>query len=328
MTRSPGPIRYVDNPVPPPYSVQFELSYKCNLRCTMCYNGSGPARPGELTDEEWFDIVQQTIDTGILEAIVSGGEPLIRGQAFVRRLLEMLSDAGISIHLITNGTYVDEDFVRSLRGLNMRIIQTSIDGHTPEIHDEIRGPNFRDVTAATALFAKYGFFCRVGTTIQRLNEHHLVDLVEMAVLMGAREVVVDQFLPIGRSVSTYDDISTTRSHDDIRDEVARLAQTYSHLITIRQGMRCNDQLKQQADQEVNDSVIIRPNGDIRLGCMAPFTCGNVRDLGFSNLWYSKGAQAWRSPKVAAYVEAAVDNPALLEQQKRLGILNGYENVPI
>lgn len=318
-------MRSIETDVRPPYSVQFELSYRCNLRCNMCYNGSGPARPGELTDSEWLDIVQQTIDVGILEAIVSGGEPLVRGPEFVCRIVEMLSDAGISVHLITNGGYVDRDFVRSLSGLNIRIIQTSIDGHIPEIHDVIRGPNFNDVVTATTLFTTHGFFCRIGTTIQRLNEHHLEDLVNLAILLGAQEIVIDQFLPIGRSIGNYQEIATTRSHEDIRDEVQKLSETYSNLIVVRQGMFCRDQLHHQGEQEFSDSVIVRPNGDLRIGCMAPFSCGNVRDGGFAEVWQRQGALAWHSPKVRKYVESVTDNPSLMAAHKRLGANNGYEN---
>src|SRR3972149_1723987 len=121
----PCSIRRFDGSTRPPYSIQFELTFRCNLRCNMCYNGSGPKRPGELSGEEWLDVVRQAIDIGILEAIISGGEPLLKGSKLVRRILGMLTDAGVSIHLITNGTYVTEEFVKSLRGMNMRICQTS-----------------------------------------------------------------------------------------------------------------------------------------------------------------------------------------------------------
>jgi MoaA/NifB/PqqE/SkfB family radical SAM enzyme len=295
----------------------------------MCYNGSGETIDRELTDDEWLDIVRQSIDLGIMEAIVSGGEPLMRSKTFVIRLLEMLSDSGISIHLITNGTFVDRDFVRSLRGFNLRIIQTSIDGHTPEIHNAIRqGRNFNNVVAATSLFASHGFYCRIGTTIVKMNEEHIEDILEFAVSLGSQEIVIDQFLPIGRSVLNYGKITTSRSHEDIRKEIERLGKAYADLITVRIGMLCQDQLQQCSDQEVNDSIIIRPNGDLRLGCMAPFTCGNVMDKGLRYVWETGGAYAWKSPKVTEYVNRVHDNASMMAEYKNLGVLHGYENEQI
>lgn len=322
------PIRHLRAEVRPPYSVQFELTFKCNLHCTMCYNGSGPARPAELSDEEWLDVVRQGIDLGILEAIVSGGEPLLRGRDFVLRILGMLTEAGVSIHLITNGTYVTPEFVRSMRGMNMRICQTSIDGPTAEIHDAIRGKNFDAVTRATHLFASHGFFSRVGTTIQRLNQDRIQELIELAVLLGAAEIVVDEFLPIGRSISNYNRICCTKTHDEIREEVRYCRKCYQNVILVREGMVCEDQLRQQAAPEVNDSIIIRPDGEMRLGCMAPFSVGNARSQGLAAAWCDGGEHAWKSPKVQDYVHNVKDNPTLMAEHVRIGALNGYENASI
>ena len=40
--------------------------------------------------------------------------------------------------------------------------------------------------------------------------------------------------------------------------------------------------------EVNAGGIIRPNGDFRLDCMAPFIIGNVLKTPLKELWQTKG----------------------------------------
>jgi MoaA/NifB/PqqE/SkfB family radical SAM enzyme len=323
------PIRHVENDIRPPYSIQFELTFKCNLSCNMCYNGSGQARPGELSDREWIEIVQQAIDLGILEAIISGGEPLLRGRDFVLRILRMLTDAGVATHFITNGTFVTPDFVRSLRGINMRLCQTSIDGPSREVHDAIRGKkNYDLVTRATHLLASHGFNTRIGCTIQRKNQDYIQEMIEQAVMLGANEIVIDEFLPIGRSIGNYDDILVTKSRDEIREEVRHLREVYQSTILVREGMACHDQLNQQAAMEVNDSIIIRPDGELRLGCMAPFSAGNAKKQGLAKAWSDAGAFAWKSHKVQEYICSVKDNRTLMEQQQQLGIFNGYENVQL
>lgn len=293
-----NPIRILNETARPPYSIQFEITFRCNLRCNMCYNGSGPARPGELSNNDWLEIARQAIDLGMMEAIVSGGEPLLKGSKLVHKMLGMFTDAGVSIHLITNGTYVTEEFVRSLKSMNMRICQTSIDGPNAEIHNVIRGQdNFDDVTNATNLFSSYGFNSRVGTTIQRMNENCIQEMIELAVILGAHEIVVDEFLPIGRSISNYEMIKPTRARDLIREEIRYYRDAYQTMVLVREGMSCNEQLRQQAAPEINDSIIVRPDGELRLGCMAPFTVGNVRAGGLAKVWREAGARAWKSPKV-------------------------------
>jgi hypothetical protein len=100
------------------------------------------------------------------------------------------------------------------------------------------------------------------------------------------------------------------------------------MVLVREGMSCEDQLRQQAAPDVNDSIIIRPDGEMRLGCMAPFTVGNVRNGGLAKVWRESGSSAWKSDKVQSYVENVTDNAALLAQHRSLGALNGYENATL
>ena len=53
----------------------------------------------------------------------------------------------------------------------------------------------------------------------------------------------------------------------------------------------------------NSGAIIRPNGDIRLDCMAPFVIGNVLDDDFQQIWLQKGGTCWESPEVIKYAES-------------------------
>jgi len=49
-------------------------------------------------------------------------------------------------------------------------------------------------------------------------------------------------------------------------------------------------------------AIIRPNGDIRLDCIAPFVIGNVANLPFYEQW-KKGRNAWQDERVKKYINS-------------------------
>ena len=53
----------------------------------------------------------------------------------------------------------------------------------------------------------------------------------------------------------------------------------------------------------NQGAIIRPNGDIRLDCVAPFTIGNVIDDDFFEVWRKKSRYVWGSPELIEYYES-------------------------
>ena len=55
--------------------------------------------------------------------------------------------------------------------------------------------------------------------------------------------------------------------------------------------------------EVNAGGIIRPNGDFRLDCMAPFTIGNVLKDPLRTIWKEKGITAWESKEVQNFINS-------------------------
>ena len=47
--------------------------------------------------------------------------------------------------------------------------------------------------------------------------------------------------------------------------------------------------------------IVRPDGNVRIDCMAPFTSGNIEERPFESIWQEVGNRAWDAPVVRDYV---------------------------
>src|ERR1017187_5501621 len=190
------PVAY-DTPV----TLQLELTYACNLKCVMCYNNSGGAdkRPAELTDDQWFAVAEEACKNGLLEAIISGGEPFLR-KDLVFRLLELFRKYRVQMHLVTNGFYVTAEMARKLSEYEFGFLQVSIDGHTAEIHDRVRGvPGSWDrATRALQLLASRGICCRVAHTCVKFSYKHIGEMVDLAIGLGARMAIVGRVIAQGR----------------------------------------------------------------------------------------------------------------------------------
>ena len=61
-----------------PYHGSFELTPLCNLDCKMCYvHLQDPSvRHRMLSGEQWISLIQQAIDEGMMEAMLTGGEAM------------------------------------------------------------------------------------------------------------------------------------------------------------------------------------------------------------------------------------------------------------
>src|SRR5438309_4133814 len=173
MARTVGLLHDVETAPPAsPVGAKLELTYACNLRCGFCYTDSPRhtlERTAELADDDWRRVVGDLIELGVIEAVVTGGEPLLR-QALALELLEMLNSAGIQVSLNTNGWFVDAALARRFAALAALRVYVSIDGATPELHDRARGVPGRWRRAARAVALLVGHGVRVQVVHVRSEE--------------------------------------------------------------------------------------------------------------------------------------------------------------
>lgn len=89
-----------------PIAGSFELTARCNFGCPMCYVHLTPEqvrqKGGELTAEQWLDIAKAARDKGMLFALLTGGEPLVREDFF--EIYDGMRKMGLMISINSNGS--------------------------------------------------------------------------------------------------------------------------------------------------------------------------------------------------------------------------------
>lgn len=155
---------------PSPTRVVFDVTRRCNLRCSMCRTWEHPGT-GVLTAEEIELILGQLPRLTWLD--MTGGEPFVRPD--IERVLRAAATIprGLTVlHFQTNGWMSERveavtAAVRAAREDVELIVTVSIDG-PPDVHDVVRG---RDGSAERALEtldrleALPGVEVHVGTTV-------------------------------------------------------------------------------------------------------------------------------------------------------------------
>jgi len=121
-----------------PISLEFVITYRCNLNCTYCdpvvFNGGENAAFEEEMSAEQIDKIFSKLDSlGVARVNISGGEPLMRKD--ISKILESAFTKRFYLTLTTNGILVPT-YIELLTSLNSLII--SIDGRK-ETHDYLRG---------------------------------------------------------------------------------------------------------------------------------------------------------------------------------------------
>jgi heme d1 biosynthesis radical SAM protein NirJ len=126
-----APVRQPSGPV-----VIWNLIRRCNLACKHCYSISADRDfPGELTTQEVYAVMDDLKRFGVRVLILSGGEPLLRGDIFdiTRRAKAM----GFYTALSSNGTLIDEAMVGRIADIDFDYVGISLDG-LRETHDRFR----------------------------------------------------------------------------------------------------------------------------------------------------------------------------------------------
>jgi MoaA/NifB/PqqE/SkfB family radical SAM enzyme len=190
-------------PVAPerPVGVKLELTYSCNLRCGFCYTDSPRRtleRPAELSDDAWRAVADDAIALGVIEAVVTGGEPFLRHELTLD-LLERLTTGGVATCLNTNGWFVDEAVADRLAALHHLRVHVSLDGPTPEVHDRARGVpgSWRRAVQALALLLERGVRVQVVHVPTPDNAGTLPDLIEQMWLLGVPSLRISPVVSIG-----------------------------------------------------------------------------------------------------------------------------------
>jgi AdoMet-dependent heme synthase len=116
-----------------PFSVQLDLTYRCNEQCVHCYLDHDDH--GEMTTTEIKHLLQEMAEAGVFILTLSGGEIFMRKDFF--EILECVRALTFCIKLKTNAVLIREPQAARIRELGVESIQISIYSHRPEVHDAI-----------------------------------------------------------------------------------------------------------------------------------------------------------------------------------------------
>jgi PqqA peptide cyclase len=128
----------VSVPISNPLALIAELTHRCPLHCVYCSNPLElKTRASELTTETWSQVFQQAAQIGVLQADLTGGEPLARTD--ILELVRAARTAGLYVNLITSGLPLDEARLTKLVEAGLDHLQLSFQGAHEEIANEISG---------------------------------------------------------------------------------------------------------------------------------------------------------------------------------------------
>ncbi|MDP8216443.1 MAG: radical SAM protein [Candidatus Kaelpia imicola] len=119
-----------------PLRALFELTHKCNHKCSYCYIVPEPEKK-ELTTKEVFSILDGLYNMGTFYLGFTGGEIFMRPDIF--DILFYAKNKGFEIILLTNGSLIDEKVADKIEKLSPNKVDITLRGATKKTFDKISG---------------------------------------------------------------------------------------------------------------------------------------------------------------------------------------------
>ncbi len=298
--------------------VFWNLTDRCNLRCTHCYSSSGPGRTteGELTTAEALGVIDDLADMGVPLILFSGGEPLLREDIW--ELARHARERGLKMALSTNGTLITPDIARRIRDSGIEYAGISLDGARAETHDRFRNSPgaFEKTIRAFSACREAGLRCGVRVTLTKENCRELEALTDLALSLGASRFCLYWLVPAGRGSTSYARLQLDR--DQVTDALGLLYRKAKEIdpaamefLTVDAPQDCIHLLASMEKDGSEDLAEARGLlASLQGGCSAgtrvanidaqgnvypcqfarsgEFLVGNIRNQPFSRIWAETG----------------------------------------
>jgi PqqA peptide cyclase len=213
------------NNAPRPLSLLCELTYRCNLQCPYCYN---PLALREYRDElsmaQWFGVLQQAAELGVVQAHFSGGEPTLRRD--LAAIVRAASKAGLYTNLITQGTFLDDALLDEVIRAGLDHVQISIQASQADLADAIAGSavHERKLDALERALQR-DIAVTLNCVLHRLNHDAVGEVIALAERYGVRRLELANVQFYGWAFRNRTALMPTREQVDRGEDIVAEART-------------------------------------------------------------------------------------------------------
>jgi len=172
-------IQKVINNTNIPISGAFEITHKCNMKCTHCYVPRGKT-PRDLTTKGIFRIIDEITESGCLWLLLTGGEPFMRED--IIEIYDYIKSKGILITLFTNGTLITDKIADHLLEYPPFSIEISLYGATAKTHEKITQipGSYKLCINGIKKLIKRKLPLKLKTMAIKSNKHEIKEMQKMA----------------------------------------------------------------------------------------------------------------------------------------------------
>jgi len=285
-----------------PLNVSLELTLRCNIRCTHCYNFDRdeprPAPGAELSMEELRVLMDDLRRAGTLFLSLTGGEAMVHPRFW--EIADEASSRGFALMVLSNGTLLTEPACDRLASYgSLWAVSLSLYGARAETHDgitQVAGSFERTMAGARRLAAR-GVRVGLKFVLMKANALEAEQMIAAAEGEGF-DYSIDPTIT-GRYDGTSGSLST-------RVDAQTLERLYAgplrSLITPGPADPTDDQFKCNC---ARGNAAVSSTGEVYPCIATPLRAGSIRERSFAEIWTDSPVFRWiRGLRVADFKTCA------------------------
>ena len=302
--------------------VFWNITYKCNLFCVHCYISASPqGMPGELGTDDVLRIADDIVKLGSPMTVISGGEPLVRGDFWL--IAERLIGGGVKVSLSTNGTLISSRVASKLAELGISYVGISLDSVNPQYHDKFRGAPgaFEKALMGIRNSIDAGLPVGLRMTLTRYNIGEAEALVELSRRLGVGRIAFYLIDLTGRARGDLDLLPTREQLENFVDTMIKVSMDTGgdpEILVVRGnfvGVRVADKLATSREEFLEYMSMISAQGDCGRKTVSIYPDGSVKPCQFID-WVTIGNAR----------EESLTKILSLENEKLKPYLEAYKNL--
>lgn len=281
------------------------LGWKCNLNCEHCWVPKDAYDTDSVLSKEKINEILDFVKRKKTKNIkVSGGEPLLYKDT-VSDIIKFAQENSINISIETNGTLLDEDFIKDHQYEKLRY-SLSLDSANPQENDRFRGMTgaFAQTYDAIKGLLKYGINFNLTYSTYDGDETKIDQIIEFAARNTISNIKINPVIKMGRA-ENYDqsDFVTTISPEKILELYTKycIRPIKGVVVSIMvppalSGIYFLKDIAQKCPENIcancptMNLLSILPNGDVGLCAEAyrssTLRFGNINDKTLDEIWNS------------------------------------------
>lgn len=291
-----------------PKWIAWETTERCNLSCVHCRCSSDlNKKQYEIDTKKAFSLIDNIASYCQPVFVLSGGEPLLREDIF--EVAQYADKKGFRVCMATNGSQLTDDICKNIKKSHIQILSLSLDGSTPDQHDNFRqSPGaFETTLKATNLLNQHHIKFIINSSFTKRNQSDIYNTFQLAKKIGASAWYMFMVVPTGRGKHLMDELISPPDYDKIlkwhyeqeKKETILMRPTcaphYYRLVhELNRQSDKNHRLKRRSLSfstggskgciAAQSICFINAKGDVHPCSYLPLTAGNVLKQKFKTIW--------------------------------------------